>query len=173
MQAVASMSSSASWISFIFHWSLGSFFIYLSLLLHLGMLLGVKVSEGSFSFIFHFTWNATTRKSQNAKAKHLCYVDHGGKDNIDILILIDSIIILSALVTSESEKHQEPTQHPLLHSIHSGEISQEQNPANTTDSIEQHEFTTAGENYFGKETSTGNITGHILVNFQGFLKIKF
>ncbi|XP_059705196.1 CD44 antigen isoform X6 [Haemorhous mexicanus] len=59
-----------------------------------------------------------------------------------------------ALVTSENEKHQGPTQHPLLHSLHSGGISQEQNPANTTGSIEQHEFATAGENYFGKETST-------------------
>uniref|UniRef100_A0A8C3QK80 CD44 antigen n=1 Tax=Cyanoderma ruficeps TaxID=181631 RepID=A0A8C3QK80_9PASS len=60
----------------------------------------------------------------------------------------------TTLVTSESEKHQGPTRHPLLHSVHSGGISQEQNPANTTGSIEQHEFTTAGENYFGKETST-------------------
>ncbi|KAM7041839.1 CD44 antigen isoform 5-T5 [Acridotheres tristis] len=59
-----------------------------------------------------------------------------------------------ALVASENEKHQEPTQHPLLHSVHSGGISQEQNPASTTDSIEQHEFSTAAENYFGKETST-------------------
>lgn len=90
---------------------------------------------------------------------------------LGILIIIDSIIILSALVTSENEKHQGPTQHPLLHSIHSGGISQEQNPANTTGSIEEHEFTTADENYFRKETSTGNITGHILVDFQGFLKI--
>ncbi|XP_041277136.1 CD44 antigen isoform X2 [Onychostruthus taczanowskii] len=62
-----------------------------------------------------------------------------------------------ALVTSENEKHQGPTQHPLLHSLHSGGISQEQNPANTTGSIEQHEFTTAGENYFGKETSTAMV----------------
>lgn len=90
---------------------------------------------------------------------------------LSILILIDSIIILPALVTSESEKHQGPTRHPQLDSIHSGGVSQEQNPENTTGSIEQHEFTTAGENYFGKETSTGNITDHILVNFQGFLKI--
>ncbi|XP_059705223.1 CD44 antigen isoform X30 [Haemorhous mexicanus] len=60
----------------------------------------------------------------------------------------------TTLVTSENEKHQGPTQHPLLHSLHSGGISQEQNPANTTGSIEQHEFATAGENYFGKETST-------------------
>ncbi|XP_077640361.1 CD44 antigen isoform X2 [Lonchura striata] len=63
-------------------------------------------------------------------------------------------------VTSENEKHQGPTQHPLLHSVHSGEISQEQNPANTTGSIEQHEFTTAGENYFGKETSTAMVPSH-------------
>lgn len=88
-----------------------------------------------------------------------------------ILTVIDSITILPALVTSENEKHQGPTQHPLLHSAHSGEISQEQTPANTTGHTEQHEFTTAGENYFGKETSTGNIVGHILVNFQGSLKI--
>ncbi|XP_068049872.1 CD44 antigen isoform X2 [Anomalospiza imberbis] len=65
-----------------------------------------------------------------------------------------------ALVTSENEKHQGATQHPLLHSIHSGGISQEQNPANTTGSIEQHEFTTAGENYFGKETSTAMVPSH-------------
>lgn len=92
---------------------------------------------------------------------------------LGILVIIDSIIILSALVTSENEKRHGATQHPLFHSIHSGGISQEQNPANTTGSIEQHEFTTAGESYFGKETSTGNITGHVLVNFQGFLKIWF
>ncbi|KAM6075018.1 CD44 antigen [Chlamydotis macqueenii] len=58
-----------------------------------------------------------------------------------------------ALVTSESEKLQGPTQHPLLHSVHSGWISQEQNPANTTGSIEQHEFTVAGENDIEKESS--------------------
>uniref|UniRef100_A0A674GCZ0 CD44 antigen n=1 Tax=Taeniopygia guttata TaxID=59729 RepID=A0A674GCZ0_TAEGU len=65
-----------------------------------------------------------------------------------------------ALVTSENEKHQGPTQHPLLHSAHSGEISQEQTPANTTGHTEQHEFTTAGENYFGKETSTAMVPSH-------------
>ncbi|RLW10239.1 hypothetical protein DV515_00002377 [Chloebia gouldiae] len=65
-----------------------------------------------------------------------------------------------ALVTSENEKHQGPTQHPLVHSVHSGEISQEQNPANTTGTIEQHEFTTADENYFGKETSTAMVPSH-------------
>lgn len=92
---------------------------------------------------------------------------------MSILVIIDSIIILPAPVTSENEKHQGPTQHPLLHSIHSGGISQEHNPANTTGSMEQHEFTAAGENYFGEETSTGNIIGHILVNFQGLLKIWF
>ncbi|KAM9652407.1 CD44 antigen isoform 12-T12 [Morphnus guianensis] len=58
-----------------------------------------------------------------------------------------------ALVTSENEKHQGPTQHPLLHSVHSGWISQEQNPANTTGSTEQHEFTVAGENDIEKESS--------------------
>ncbi|XP_074887025.1 CD44 antigen isoform X19 [Buteo buteo] len=58
-----------------------------------------------------------------------------------------------ALVTSENEKHQGPTQHPLLHSVHSGWISQEQNPANTTGSSEQHEFTVAGENDIEKESS--------------------
>ncbi|XP_030805661.1 CD44 antigen isoform X9 [Camarhynchus parvulus] len=63
----------------------------------------------------------------------------------------------TTLVTSENEKHQGPTQHLLLHSLHSGGISQEQNPANTTGSIEQHGFTTAGENYFGKETSTAMV----------------
>jgi len=81
---------------------------------------------------------------------------------LGILIIIDLIIILSALVTSENEKRQGPTQHPLLHSVHSGWISQEQNPANTTRSIEQHEFTTTRENDIEKESShTGNITGHI------------
>ncbi|KAL2303455.1 hypothetical protein Nmel_008723 [Mimus melanotis] len=70
------------------------------------------------------------------------------------------VIILPALVASENERHQGSTQHPLLHSVHSGGISQEQNPANTTDSIEQHEFATAGENYFGKETSTATVPSH-------------
>ncbi|XP_063014847.1 CD44 antigen isoform X2 [Melospiza melodia melodia] len=65
-----------------------------------------------------------------------------------------------ALVTSENEKHQGPTQHPLSHSFHSGGVSQEQNPANTTGNIEQHEFTTAGENYFGEETSTAMVPSH-------------
>ncbi|XP_030805659.1 CD44 antigen isoform X7 [Camarhynchus parvulus] len=69
----------------------------------------------------------------------------------------DSSSASRALVTSENEKHQGPTQHLLLHSLHSGGISQEQNPANTTGSIEQHGFTTAGENYFGKETSTAMV----------------
>ncbi|XP_023783726.1 CD44 antigen isoform X2 [Cyanistes caeruleus] len=59
-----------------------------------------------------------------------------------------------------TEKHQGPTQHPLLHSIHSGGIRQEQNPENTTGSIEQHEFTTAGDNYFGKDTSTAMVPSH-------------
>ncbi|KAL9850643.1 CD44 antigen isoform 13-T13 [Geothlypis trichas] len=72
----------------------------------------------------------------------------------------DSSSASRALVTSENEKHQGPTQHPLLHSLHSGGISQEQNPANTTGSIEQHEFTTAGDNYFGKETSTAMVPSH-------------
>ncbi|XP_014107508.1 PREDICTED: CD44 antigen isoform X2 [Pseudopodoces humilis] len=62
------------------------------------------------------------------------------------------------LVTTE--KHEGPTQHPLLHSVHSGGIRQEQNPANTTGSIEQHEFTTAGDNYFGKDTSTAMVPSH-------------
>ncbi|XP_032547773.1 CD44 antigen isoform X4 [Chiroxiphia lanceolata] len=66
-----------------------------------------------------------------------------------------------ALVTSENEKHQGPTQHPLSYSVHSGGISQEQNPANTTASIEQHEFTIAGENYFEKESShTAMVSTH-------------
>uniref|UniRef100_A0A803W259 CD44 antigen n=1 Tax=Ficedula albicollis TaxID=59894 RepID=A0A803W259_FICAL len=64
------------------------------------------------------------------------------------------------LVASENEKHQGPTQHPQLHSIHSGGISQEQNAANTTGSTEQHEFATAGENYFGKEASTATVPSH-------------
>ncbi|KAM6068594.1 CD44 antigen isoform 10-T10 [Theristicus caerulescens] len=58
-----------------------------------------------------------------------------------------------ALVTSENEKRQGPTQNPLLHSVHSGWISQEQNPANTTGSIEQPEFTVAGENDIEKASS--------------------
>lgn len=91
---------------------------------------------------------------------------------LGILTIIDSIIILAALATSENEKRQGPTQHPLLHSVHSGWISQEQNPANNTGSIEQREFTVAGENDIEKESShTGNITGHILVNYQGLLKV--
>ncbi|XP_065539228.1 CD44 antigen isoform X2 [Lathamus discolor] len=56
-------------------------------------------------------------------------------------------------VTSENEKHQGPTQHPLLHSAHSGWISQEQNPANTTGSIKQYEITVTVENYIEKESS--------------------
>ncbi|XP_019138346.3 CD44 antigen isoform X12 [Corvus cornix cornix] len=70
------------------------------------------------------------------------------------------VVILSALVTSENEKRHGATQHPLFHSVHSGGISQEQNPANTTGSIEQHEFTTAGGSYFGKETSTAMVPSH-------------
>ncbi|XP_009074958.1 PREDICTED: CD44 antigen, partial [Acanthisitta chloris] len=58
-----------------------------------------------------------------------------------------------AVVTSENEKHQGPTQHPLLHSVHSGGISQGQNPAHTTGSVEQHEFTVVGENYIENESS--------------------
>ncbi|XP_039239858.1 CD44 antigen isoform X3 [Pipra filicauda] len=65
-----------------------------------------------------------------------------------------------ALVTSENE-NQGPTQLPLPYTIHSGGISQEQNPANTTASIEQHEFTVAGENYFEKESShTAMVSTH-------------
>ncbi|KAM6068597.1 CD44 antigen isoform 13-T13 [Theristicus caerulescens] len=59
----------------------------------------------------------------------------------------------TTLVTSENEKRQGPTQNPLLHSVHSGWISQEQNPANTTGSIEQPEFTVAGENDIEKASS--------------------
>ncbi|XP_032867044.1 CD44 antigen isoform X3 [Tyto alba] len=59
----------------------------------------------------------------------------------------------AALVTSENEKRRGPTQHPLLHSVHSWWMSQEQNPAYTTGNIEQHEFTVAGENYIEKESS--------------------
>ncbi|XP_017597523.1 PREDICTED: CD44 antigen isoform X10 [Corvus brachyrhynchos] len=70
------------------------------------------------------------------------------------------VVILSALVTSENEKRHGATQHPLFHSVHSGGISQEQNPANTTGSIEQHEFTTAGGSYFGKEASTAMVPSH-------------
>eukprot|EP00076_Gallus_gallus_P040806 XP_025006344.1 CD44 antigen isoform X8 [Gallus gallus] len=58
-----------------------------------------------------------------------------------------------ALVTSETEKRQGPTQHPLLHSVHYGWISQGQNPANTTGATEQQEFTPPGENDIEKETS--------------------
>ncbi|XP_017597518.1 PREDICTED: CD44 antigen isoform X6 [Corvus brachyrhynchos] len=73
---------------------------------------------------------------------------------------LSTIVILSALVTSENEKRHGATQHPLFHSVHSGGISQEQNPANTTGSIEQHEFTTAGGSYFGKEASTAMVPSH-------------
>lgn len=90
----------------------------------------------------------------------------------DILVIIDSIIILSALVTNENEKRPGPTQHPLLHSVHSGWISHEQNPASTTESIEQHEFTVAGENRGEKESPhTGNFAGHILVNVHTLLRL--
>ncbi|KAM6444480.1 LOW QUALITY PROTEIN: CD44 antigen [Rhynochetos jubatus] len=66
-----------------------------------------------------------------------------------------------ALVTSENEKHQGTTQHPLLHSVSSGWINQEQNPANTTGSTEQHEFTVAGENDIEMESShTGLASYH-------------
>ncbi|XP_050567147.1 CD44 antigen isoform X25 [Cygnus atratus] len=59
----------------------------------------------------------------------------------------------TTLVTSENEKRQGPTQHPLLHSAHSGWISQAQNPANTTGSTEHQEFTLPGENDIEKKTS--------------------
>ncbi|XP_014792656.1 PREDICTED: CD44 antigen isoform X4 [Calidris pugnax] len=58
-----------------------------------------------------------------------------------------------ALVTSENENRQGPTPHPLLHSVHYGWISQEHNPANSTGSTEQHEFTVGGENDIEKESS--------------------
>ncbi|XP_076200472.1 CD44 antigen isoform X18 [Aptenodytes patagonicus] len=67
----------------------------------------------------------------------------------------------AALVTSENEKRQGPAQHPLLHSVHSGWISQEQNPANNTGSIEQHEFTVAGENDIEKESSHTAVTASV------------
>ncbi|XP_031966918.1 CD44 antigen isoform X15 [Corvus moneduloides] len=72
----------------------------------------------------------------------------------------DETALSTTLVTSENEKRHGATQHPLFHSIHSGGISQEQNPANTTGSIEQREFTTAGGSYFGKETSTAMVPSH-------------
>ncbi|XP_068801566.1 CD44 antigen isoform X4 [Struthio camelus] len=59
----------------------------------------------------------------------------------------------TTLVTNENEKREGPTQHPLLHSVHPGWISQEQSPANTTESSEQHEFTVPGENDIEKESS--------------------
>ncbi|XP_042670305.1 CD44 antigen isoform X2 [Centrocercus urophasianus] len=66
-----------------------------------------------------------------------------------------------ALVTSETEKRQGPTQHPLLHSVHNGWISQGQNPANTTGATEQQEFTPPGENDTEKETSfTAMVSNH-------------
>ncbi|XP_064368867.1 CD44 antigen isoform X14 [Dromaius novaehollandiae] len=64
----------------------------------------------------------------------------------------------TTLVTSENEKHEEPSQHPLLHSVHPGWISQEQSPANTTGSTEQHEFTVPGENDIEKESSHTAVT---------------
>ncbi|XP_041900609.1 uncharacterized protein LOC121672148 isoform X5 [Corvus kubaryi] len=72
----------------------------------------------------------------------------------------DETALSTTLVTSENEKRHGATQHPLFHSVHSGGISQEQNPASTTGSIEQHEFTTAGGSYFGKETSTAVVPSH-------------
>ncbi|XP_010709537.1 CD44 antigen isoform X3 [Meleagris gallopavo] len=66
-----------------------------------------------------------------------------------------------ALVTSETEKRQGPTQHPLLHSAHYGWISQGQNPAYTTGATEQQEFTPPGENDIEKETSyTAMVSNH-------------
>uniref|UniRef100_A0A8C3JJ17 CD44 antigen n=1 Tax=Calidris pygmaea TaxID=425635 RepID=A0A8C3JJ17_9CHAR len=59
----------------------------------------------------------------------------------------------TTLVTSENENRQGPTPHPLLHSVHYGWISQEHNPANSTGSTEQHEFTVGGENDIEKESS--------------------
>ncbi|XP_074004725.1 uncharacterized protein [Numenius arquata] len=70
------------------------------------------------------------------------------------------VIILLALVTSENENRQGPTPHPLLHSVHYGWISQEHNPANTTGSTEQHEFTVGGENDIEKESSHTAVPNH-------------
>ncbi|XP_040413620.1 CD44 antigen isoform X44 [Cygnus olor] len=67
----------------------------------------------------------------------------------------------TTLVTSENEKRQGPTQHPLLHSAHSGWISQAQNPANTTGSTEHQEFTLPGENDIEKKTSYTAVTASI------------
>ncbi|KAM8807885.1 LOW QUALITY PROTEIN: CD44 antigen [Eudromia elegans] len=58
-----------------------------------------------------------------------------------------------ALVTSENEKHEGPTQHPLLHSVHPGWISQEQSPTSTTGSTEEHGFILPGENDIETESS--------------------
>ncbi|OXB63221.1 hypothetical protein ASZ78_006510 [Callipepla squamata] len=67
----------------------------------------------------------------------------------------------TTLVTSETEKRQGPTQHPLLHSVHYGWISQGQNPENTTVATEQHHFTLPGENNIEKETSyTAMVSNH-------------
>ncbi|XP_019471042.1 CD44 antigen isoform X13 [Meleagris gallopavo] len=67
----------------------------------------------------------------------------------------------TTLVTSETEKRQGPTQHPLLHSAHYGWISQGQNPAYTTGATEQQEFTPPGENDIEKETSyTAMVSNH-------------
>ncbi|XP_061853683.1 CD44 antigen isoform X8 [Colius striatus] len=65
------------------------------------------------------------------------------------------------LVTNENEKHQGPTRHPLLHNVHAGWISQEQNPANATSSTEQHEVTVAGEKDIEKaSTHTAMVFNH-------------
>uniref|UniRef100_A0A8C3PL19 CD44 antigen n=1 Tax=Calidris pygmaea TaxID=425635 RepID=A0A8C3PL19_9CHAR len=69
-----------------------------------------------------------------------------------------------ALVTSENENRQGPTPHPLLHSVHYGWISQEHNPANSTGSTEQHEFTVGGENDIEKESSHTGSTSSIYGN---------
>ncbi|XP_063189604.1 CD44 antigen isoform X5 [Chroicocephalus ridibundus] len=67
----------------------------------------------------------------------------------------------TTLVTSENGDRQGPTQHPLLHSDHYGWISQEHNPATTTGSTEQREFTVAGENDIEKESShTATASSH-------------
>lgn len=128
-----------------------------------------------FCFLsFHNKCNNDCKaKSKPTKVKHPCCVDleENNMTGVGYLIIIDSII-LSALVTSENEKHKGPTQHSILHRVDSGWTSQEQNLANNTGSTEQHGFMFAAQNDIEKEYShTGDITSHILLHYQGLLKV--
>ncbi|KAM6308941.1 LOW QUALITY PROTEIN: CD44 antigen [Aegotheles albertisi] len=97
----------------------------------------------------------TTVNFQHKTLLEISTQDHWNPVYTDVKQL--SITVNLQIFTSENEKHQGPIQYPLLHRVHSGRIDQERNPANTTDSIEQHEFTVADD--IEKESlHTTNIT---------------